>query len=42
MEDEDEDEEEEDATQEDVSPLAMGWTTKTYDKPGCDSSASHR
>jgi len=36
-----EDDEEEDATQEDVPPPAMGWTTKTYDKPGCDSSALH-
>ena len=26
---------------ENVPPPALGWTMKTYDKPGCDSSASH-
>ena len=36
-----EDEEEEDTAQDDVPPPAMGWTTKTYDKPWCESSASH-
>ena len=36
-----EDDEEEDTAQEDVPPAAMGWTTKIYDKPRCDSSASH-
>ena len=36
-----ENDEEEDAAQEDAPPPAMGWTTKTYDKPGCDCSASH-
>ena len=30
-----------DPAREDVLPPALGWTMKTYDKPGCDSSASH-
>ena len=36
-----EDEEEEDAIQEDESAPAMGWTTKFYYKPGCETSVSH-
>ena len=31
-----------DPAREDVPPPALGWTMKTYDKPGCDSSASHQ
>ena len=35
------DEEEEDAIQEDQPIPAMGWTTKIWYKPGCESSVSH-
>ena len=30
-----------DPAKENVVLPAIGWTMKTYDKPGCDSSASH-
>ena len=36
-----EDEEEEEVIQEDESAPAMGWTTKFYYKPRCESSISH-
>ena len=35
------DEEEEDAVQEDQPTPAIGWTTKIWYKPGCESSISH-
>ena len=35
------DEEEEDAIQEDQPTPAMGWTTKIWYKPGCESSILH-
>ena len=33
---------EEDVVQEDQPIPAMGWTTETWYKPGCESSISHR
>ena len=35
------DEEEEDVVQEDQPTPAMGWTTKIWYKPGCESFVSH-
>ena len=35
------DEEEEDAVQEDEPIPPLGWTTKVWYKPGCESSVSH-
>ena len=35
------DDEEEDVVQEDEPAPAMGWATKFYYKPGCESSISH-
>ena len=37
----DDDDDDEDVVQEDQPTPAMGWTTKVWYKPGCESSASY-